>query len=66
MEIVLNGSAYPLAELQTVEQLIARLELTGKAVAVAVNRQVISTHQWAQHILLHEDKVDIVRAIGGG
>jgi sulfur carrier protein len=47
-------------------ELIADLSLTDKAIAVAVNRQIIPRSCWADHALQANDKVDVVRAIGGG
>jgi sulfur carrier protein len=41
MQIELNGKPHPLPDGATLEQLIAGLSLAGKAVAVAVNRQVV-------------------------
>ncbi|MBO9536905.1 sulfur carrier protein ThiS [Herbaspirillum sp.] len=66
MQIELNGKPHPLPDGATLEQLIAALELSGKAVAVAVNRQVVPSQQWAARALAAADKVDVVRAIGGG
>lgn len=66
MEIVLNGAPHPLTEGESLQQLIVALELAGKAVAVAVNRQVVPASLWPQRILQAADKVDVVRAIGGG
>ncbi|MFC5476247.1 sulfur carrier protein ThiS [Paraherbaspirillum soli] len=66
MEIELNGAPHRLADGQNLQQLVAALELSGKAIAVAVNRQVVPSHLWGLHALQAQDKVDIVRAIGGG
>ena len=66
MEIVLNGAPHPLTDGENLQQLIVALELAGKAVAVAVNRQVVPRQQWPQRLLQAQDRVDIVRAIGGG
>jgi sulfur carrier protein len=66
MEIELNGVVQPVAESQSVQDLIASLELAGKSLAVAVNREVVPRHRWAEHLLQPSDRVDIVRAIGGG
>ncbi|MBB5392595.1 sulfur carrier protein [Herbaspirillum sp. SJZ102] len=66
MQIELNGKPHSLPDGFTLEQLVASLELSGKAVAVAVNRQVVPAQQWAQRLLAETDKVDVVRAIGGG
>lgn len=66
IEIELNGSTHQLSGIENVDDLIASLSLTGKAVAVAINRQIVPRDQWAQRQLCVADKVDVVRAIGGG
>ncbi|MBI3283475.1 MAG: sulfur carrier protein ThiS [Burkholderiales bacterium] len=66
MEIELNGAAHQLGEGATLHELIAALNLSGQAIAVAVNRQIIARPLWQQHSLQAQDKVDVVRAIGGG
>jgi sulfur carrier protein len=66
MDIFLNGEAHTAAEGQTLASLVDALELTGQAIAVAVNRQVVRRTQWQQCLLHADDKVDVVRAIGGG
>ena len=66
MEIELNGAPHTVADSHNVQDLIASLDLTNKSLAVAINREVVPRHQWAQHVLQPADRVDIVRAIGGG
>jgi len=66
MEIELNGTPHAIAENFNVQDLIAALELTGKSLAVAINREVVPRQRWAEHALQPGDKVDIVKAIGGG
>ena len=66
MEIVLNGSPHQLGDQVSVAELIDSLNLSEKAVAVAVNRQIISRPKWNAHQLQAQDQVDVVRAIGGG
>ena len=62
--IELNGAPYQAQPL--LADLVAQLALGGQKLAVAVNRQVIPRPQWASYQLLARDRVDIVRAIGGG
>ncbi|MNS27968.1 Sulfur carrier protein ThiS [compost metagenome] len=62
----LNGNAHQVEDGSSVEDLVASLSLTGKAIAVAINREVLSDSDWPQRRLLSTDAVDIVRAIGGG
>ncbi|MBI1890915.1 MAG: sulfur carrier protein ThiS [Burkholderiales bacterium] len=66
MEIELNGAPHPIVENQNVQELIAALELTNKSLAVAINREIVPRHMWSQRVLQSSDRVDIVRAIGGG
>ncbi len=66
MEIELNGAPHAIGANQNVQDLIAALELSNKSLAVAINRQIVPRHMWAQRVLQPSDRVDIVRAIGGG
>lgn len=66
IEIELNGQPHRLPAGQRVQDLIDALALTGQALALAVNRQVLPRQQWALTPLAAHDKVDVVRAIGGG
>jgi sulfur carrier protein len=66
MEITLNGAAHPLEDGQSVADLVAALNLSQQAIAVAVNRSIVTRNRWAEHQLQQHDQVDVVRAIGGG
>ena len=66
IDIELNGAPYQVPPRQTLDQLIDALSLTGQALALAVNRSVVPRQQWPRRELQPLDKVDIVRAIGGG
>jgi sulfur carrier protein len=64
--IELNGAPHSVAAGQCVQDLIAALALSNQALAVAVNREVVPRPLWAGRQFVAGDKVDIVRAIGGG
>ncbi|WP_028102219.1 sulfur carrier protein ThiS [Pseudoduganella violaceinigra] len=66
ISIELNGAPHAVPPQQTLDQLVDALELTGQALALAVNRQVVPRQRWPLVALAANDKVDIVRAIGGG
>jgi sulfur carrier protein len=66
VEIELNGAPHRIAENQNLQDLIVALELSNKALAIAVNREVVPRQLWRQRVLQPRDRVDIVRAIGGG
>lgn len=65
-EIELNGAPHQVGDGNNVEELVAALSLAGKAVAVAINREIVPRSQWADRKLQPADRVDVVRAIGGG
>ncbi|MFM8465618.1 MAG: sulfur carrier protein ThiS [Burkholderiaceae bacterium] len=64
--IELNGKARDIGPDDCIQDLIDALSLTNQALAVAVNRQVVPRAQWREHRFAAGDKVDVVRAIGGG
>lgn len=66
VEIFVNGEKRPLPQALTVVELLRELGLAEARVAVAVNRQVIPRSQHEAYRLQDEDRVEIVRAIGGG
>ncbi|MET0983709.1 MAG: sulfur carrier protein ThiS [Telluria sp.] len=66
LEIELNGQPYRLPAGQSLDDLVRALGVGQQAVALAVNREVVPRQQWAGRALLPRDRVDIVRAIGGG
>jgi sulfur carrier protein len=66
IDIEVNGEARSVAAPTTLLELVEQLELAGQSVALAVNRSVVPRQAWGQQVLLAHDKVEIVRAIGGG
>jgi sulfur carrier protein len=64
--IEVNGEARSVAAWTTLLELVEQLDLGGQALALAVNRSVVPRQVWRQHVLLADDKIEIVRAIGGG
>ena len=65
-EIELNGAPYSAPLGATLYQLVDALGLAGQGIALAVNREVVPRQRWPERQLAPKDKVDIVRAIGGG
>ncbi len=66
ISIELNGEARTIADSDNVQDLIDALSLTSQALAVAVNREVVPRAKWREHRFAMGDKVDVVKAIGGG
>jgi sulfur carrier protein len=65
-DIELNGAAHALPDGATLADLVESLGLAGQALALAVNRQVVPRGRWAETLPKSADRVDVVRAIGGG
>ncbi len=65
-EFTLNGAPHLLADGSTLLALIEALYLQDQALALAVNRGVVPRAQWPRHAIAPGDRIDIVRAIGGG
>ena len=69
IDIHVNGEAHRVPASTSVLELLTMLDVLGRpdqAMALAVNRCVVPRQQWPQHRLAASDRVDIVRAIGGG
>ena len=66
MQIQLNGEAYSLDEPTTLTDLVERLGLAGKRLAIELNLEIVPRSQFAETRLADGDRVEIVHAIGGG
>ncbi len=66
MEIRLNGENREIADGTTLAQLVVELNAPNRAMAIAVNRKVITKAKWGESMLQPGDVVELVRAIGGG
>lgn len=66
MELVINGKPEELPDGINAAQLIEHLGLGGQRVAMEVNREIVPRSDFEQCVLQTGDRVEIVRAIGGG
>lgn len=66
MRIQLNGEPFELPDNQSVADLLARLDLVGRRVAVELNLDIVPRSQHASTLLAEGDQVEVVHAIGGG
>lgn len=65
-EIWINGEPRRVAEGTTVAGLLASLEVGGRRVAIAINRDVVPRSGYAQAVIAAGDRVEILEAVGGG
>ena len=66
LSIVLNGESYELPKRVSVLELFELLDLSTKFIAVEINAEIIFRDSWGSYLLNQDDKVELVRAIGGG
>ncbi len=66
MQILLNGESLELPDGTTVADLLVRLELTGRRVAVERNLDIVPRSQHAATAIVDGDRLEVVHAIGGG
>jgi sulfur carrier protein len=61
-----NGEAHEVPEGTTVADLVERLGLGGRRVAVAIDREVVPRRAFARRRLRSGERVEILEAVGGG
>lgn len=66
MKIYVNGQSRDIAEHAHVSDVINDLGLTGKKIAIELNKEILPFQQYTTQLLHDEDRLEIVHAIGGG
>ena len=66
LSIVVNGSSRVCTDQATIADLIRELALEGKRVAVERNGEIVPKSQHAATLLASGDRIEVVRAVGGG
>ncbi len=67
IQFTINGNARQFdVDVLTVAQLVERLGLTGKRLAIECNGEIVPRSQFEQTQLQSGDKLEIVGAVGGG
>ena len=66
LEVQVNGQPLRVAAPCTVAGLLETVELAGKRVAVAVNRDVVIRSRYQETELAAGDHIEILEAVGGG
>ena len=66
MKILVNGKEITVEDGINIEQLLDKMQLSHKRLAVEINQTIIPASSHSKHIIKAQDKVEIVQAIGGG
>lgn len=66
MEIIINGEQTSCGDKCSISNLLGRLGLQKKKLAVEVNQEVIPKTEHETFMLSAGDRVEIIQAVGGG
>ncbi|MDX1609183.1 MAG: sulfur carrier protein ThiS [Halofilum sp. (in: g-proteobacteria)] len=66
MQVTVNGESCELPEALRADELIERIGLADQRIALEINREIVPRSEYANTTLHEGDRVEIVRAIGGG
>ena len=66
MQITLNGEPYELEQPLSVADLLQRLDIDDRRVAIEYNLNILKRYAFPQTIVSDGDRVEIVNFVGGG
>ena len=64
--LIVNGTAHKFEQPLNCRQLLERLDLAGKRVALERNGEIVPRSRHADEMLADGDQLEIVVAVGGG
>ena len=65
-EITVNGAARPLDGPTSLARLLEELGISGRWVAIELNRVIVDRSAFGSTVLSDGDEVEVIRPIGGG
>lgn len=66
MIVYVNGESHEVADNKKVADIVENMGLTGKRIAVELNKEILPFDQYQNCVLHNGDHLEIVHAIGGG
>jgi len=66
LTLFVNGNPQTLTPPCTVADLLETLDIRGRRIAVAVNRDVVFRSRYKESELADGDRIEILEAVGGG
>jgi len=66
MKLIINGEEKIFDDSFTIEQILDELKIKDKAMAVAVNMEIVKKDKWNEFIPKDNDKIEILHFVGGG
>ena len=65
-KIQLNGNSYEINDGTNLNELLNKLKIEKKKVAIEINGEIVQKEKYQNLVLNKDDKVEIVHFIGGG
>jgi len=66
MKVFLNGKELNVESNLTAQQLLSNMCYQNKRIALEINGEVIPKSEYSNKIIVENDKVEIINAVGGG
>ncbi len=66
MEVIINGEVQHFPDNTHILDMVHLLSLEGRRIAIEINGEVIPRSQYPARRLQDDDKIEIIRAVGGG
>jgi len=66
MKLIINGEEREFEDSFSIEQILDKLQIKDKAMAVAVNMEIVKKDKWDSFIPKENDKIEILQFVGGG
>jgi len=66
MEVIINGEVQHFPDNTHILDMVHLLFLEGRRIAIEINGEVIPRSQYPARRLQDNDKIEIIRAVGGG
>jgi len=64
--VTVNDQTYSFKPGLNLTEVLEKLDISSKGIAVAVENEIISKNNWSQHRLLKDSRVLIIKATQGG
>jgi len=66
MKLIINGEEREFDNSFSIEKILDELQIKDKAMAVAVNMEIVKKDNWNNFIPKENDKIEVLQFVGGG
>ena len=66
MKLIINGEEREFDNSFSIEKILDELQIKDKAMAVAVNMEIVKKDSWNSFVPKENDKIEVLQFVGGG